>query len=350
VITLAIVVVVLLLVVGHYVASIRRFRLDVPYALVERLRTPDGAWIELRRLPGETTSVLPPVLCVHGVAIDHRNVDMREELSIARTLRARGRDVWLLTLRSGIDPAPWLHGRRVRFDPMVRHDLRMALEEVRARTGCVQLDYVGFSMGGMLLYAALGASIGIDVVRRVVILGSPGRLVPPFRVVAWLARVPRWLVPTLPLRLASRMVAFMVDWFTTPIHSMIYNPRNVERGIAGSALLTIRDVAQPLMADLAGMLARGGALVFEGAPVLPTLAHVRIPVRFFAGGGDRIAPPETVREAFEAWGADEVNVDKTLTLLEAASHGADYGHGDLAVGRNVARDVFEPAAAFLDAA
>ena len=352
-IALAITLLIALLVVAHYHASVRRYRVDVPYAVVERLRTADDAWIELRRLPGtdsrgEGTSALPPILCVHGVAIDHRNVDMLESLSIARTMRARGRDVWLLTLRSGIEVAPWLHARRVRFDSMVRHDLPIAIDEVRARTGRPQIDYVGFSMGGMLLYAALGTSVALDAIRRVVILGSPGKLVAPSLVVGWLSHAPRWLIPSLPIRIVSRLIAFAVEWTTTPIHTMVYNPRNVERGVTAGALLTIRDIAQPLMADFAAMLARGGALVFEGNAVLPGLAHVRSPVRFFAGAGDRIAPPHAVRAAFDAWGASG-DVDKSITVLAESTHGADYGHGDLALGKNLARDVFAPAAAFLDA-
>jgi pimeloyl-ACP methyl ester carboxylesterase len=201
----------------------------------------------------------------------------------------------------------------------------------------------------MLLYAALGRTIDVASLRRVVILGSPGKMVPPIRVVSALARVPRWMVPGMPLRIASRLVAFVAELLRTPIHSLVYNPRNVARGVTAAALMTIRDIAQPLMADFAGFLAEDGLVRFEGAASLEGLAHVRIPVRFFAGAADLLAPPEAVRAAFDAWGKDEANVDKVFTVLAMDTHGADYGHGDLAIGQNLARDVFAPATDFLDA-
>jgi pimeloyl-ACP methyl ester carboxylesterase len=341
----------LLLVAFHYFASVRRYHVEIPYASIERLRAPDGAHIELRRLPGAIDpSRGPPVLCVHGIAIDHRNVDMLEQLSIARTLRMAGRDVWLLTLRSGLEDVPRRERRLVRFEAMARHDVPMAVAEVRARTGASAIDYVGFSMGGMLLYAALGRTLDVAAIRRVVILGSPGKMVPPLRIVRALARLPRWMVPGMPLRIASRLVAFVAEWMRTPIHALVYNPRNVARGVTAAALMTIRDVAQPLMADFAAFMAHeDGLLRFGDEDALAGLAHVRIPVRFFAGAGDLIAPPEAVRAAFDAWGADESDVDKQFVVLAESSHGADYGHGDLAIGQHLARDVFEPSREFLDA-
>ena len=345
----AIALLLLLLTIAHYFGSVRRYRVDVPYALMETLRTPVGARIELRRLPGDVIGDRPPVLCVHGIAIDHRNNDMLESLSIARALRATGREVWLLTLRSGIEDLSWRERRLVRFDAMARYDVPIAVREVITRTGAPAIDYVGFSMGGMLLYAALGRTIEVASIRRVVILGSPGKMVPPLRIVSALARVPRWMVPGAPLRIASRMIAFVAEWMGTPIHSLVYNRRNVARGVTGAALMTIRDIAQPLMADFAGFFADEGTVRFEGNASLEGLAHVRIPVRFFAGAGDLVAPPEAVRAAFDAWGAAEQGVDKAFTVLAAKEHGADYGHGDLAIGQNLARDVFTPAIAFLDA-
>ena len=41
----AIALLLLLLTIAHYFGSVRRYRVDVPYALMETLRTPDGARI-----------------------------------------------------------------------------------------------------------------------------------------------------------------------------------------------------------------------------------------------------------------------------------------------------------------
>jgi hypothetical protein len=58
-----------------------------------------------------------------------------------------------------------------------------------------------------------------------------------------------------------------------------------------------------------------------------------------------------VRAAYDAWGSQTAAVSKQFVVLGAA-HGseADYGHGDLAVGRHAKRDLFLPIDAFLGAA
>lgn len=331
----------------HYRHWVRRLSIEMEYVLTERIETPDGAVIELRRLPfGETSG--PPVLLVHGIGIDHRNNDAVPAASLARFLAAQRRDVWLLTLRTGIEHPTRKQRRVMRFDAMARHDLPMAVAEVQSRTSARAIDYVGFSMGGMLLYAALGDTIPEEAIRRVVILGSPGRLVPPFRLVSFLARAPRLIVPALPLRIPSRMIAFAADAFHTPIHHLVFNPRNVDRGVAPQTLMTIRDIPAELMADFASFLADGGTVRFDGKDVLERVRHHRIPALFFAGGADYLAPIAAVSAAHDAWGSSVGPVEKRLVLLDVTNAGTDYGHGDLAIGRTARRDLFEPVLAFLE--
>ncbi len=118
----------------------------LPYAEEHRIPTEDGAHFELRRLPCETPDPeKPPVLLVHGLGANHRNHDAWEGASLARYLAARGSDVWLLTLRSGLPRG--IPSRLVRFAAMVQHDVPQAVAEVRRRTGADAIDYVGFSMG-----------------------------------------------------------------------------------------------------------------------------------------------------------------------------------------------------------
>jgi pimeloyl-ACP methyl ester carboxylesterase len=157
-------------------------------------------------------------------------------------------------------------------------------------------------------------------------------------------------VPPLPLRLGSRMVAFAAEWMTTPIHHLVYNPKNVERGIAGPAMMTIEDIPGPLNVDFLSFIRRG-IVHYEGNDALDGLRHVSTPVLFFAGARDHLAPPEAVRIAYDAWGTEAgEDVDKRFVLLaESAGASADYGHGDLAIGRDAKKDIFEPIERFLAA-
>ncbi|MCO4760576.1 MAG: lipase, partial [Myxococcales bacterium] len=129
----------------------------LPYDEKEALPTPDGGRIELRRLRAQGEPVGPPVLCVHGLAFNHRNFDIHPSWSLPRWLSARGRDVWLLTLRTGQPNATF--DAPMDFGSMAKYDLPTAVDAVLARANAQSLDYIGFSMGGMLLYAALGRSV-----------------------------------------------------------------------------------------------------------------------------------------------------------------------------------------------
>lgn len=331
---------------------VRRFSVPLHYESVERVALPDGAAIELRRLahePGDSPDVepLPPVLIVHGIGANHRNFDLAGDRSLARVLSASGRDVWLVTLRSALATRE----RLMRFDAMVAHDLPAAARTVRARTGHAAIDYVGFSMGGMLLYAALGRTLPVAEVRRAAFVGSPGRVDLPLAPLRLLRFLPRWLFPRLRLRLLSRLIAFAAEWVpSTPLHRIVYNPRNMPRGVAAAALVNmVEDLPAPLLADFAAWAFGDGEIRVAGARALDGLRGVTIPVTFFAGAADGLAPPSAVRTAYAAWGADVPDFgDKHLQVI-GVEHGssADYGHGDLAIGTDVAREVFEPVAAFL---
>lgn len=340
---------------------VRKLLLPLHYESVERVALPDGASIELRRVAHDThdptdalteleraaADALPPVLIVHGIGANHRNLDLAGDRSLARLLVDSGRDVWLVTLRSALVSREKL----MRFDAMVAHDLPAAARTVRARTGHATVDYVGFSMGGMLLYAALGRTLPVAEVRRAAFVGSPGRIELPLAPLRVLRFLPRWLIPRLRLRVLSRLIAFGAEWVPhTPLHRIVYNPRNLPRGVAAAALVNmIEDLPGPLLADFAAWAFGDGEIRVSGERALDGLRGVQLPVTFFAGAADVLASPAAVRAAYEAWGADVPGfIGKQLHVIGVA-HGssADYGHGDLAIGTEVAREVFEPVVAFL---
>lgn len=337
---------------AHLRFWVARLSLTLEYEVEEVLLTPDGARIELRRIPraapaagAADAAALPPVLLVHGLGANHRNQDLHPDWSIARHLARLGRDVWLLTLRSGRLLRSAERGR-ARFAAMAQYDIPLAADAIAKRTGQRQIDYVGFSMGGMLLYAALGRSLEAARVRRAVLIGSPGRVTSPTRLVRL---IPRGLVPSVPIRLLGQSFAFASEWARTPLHSALANPKNLAPGVTRLILMNlVQDIPAALQSDFLAWAAGDGEIRVDGERVLDGLASIAVPALFIAGSTDYVAPVDAVRHAFEAWGRDRPKTPKRLLVL-GRDFGTreDYGHGDLAVGVHVAAELFEPVARFL---
>jgi polyhydroxyalkanoate synthase subunit PhaC len=323
-----------------------RWRLQVEraYDHVEQIALPDGGRIELRRLTG--TGV--PVLLVHGLAMNHRNQDIAEEVSFARHLRAQGRDVWLLTLRSGRTHLSVFGQSHSHFSAMVKHDFPVAVNTVLARTGQAQLDLAGFSMGGMLVYATLGRTVQPAQVRRVALFASPAK-VRPLGLLSLSRVLPYGLSPSVPMRLWTRSLAFAPRWISALLWRQLYNAKNVERAVERNVLWNVwEDIPGRLGSDFVRWSAADGVVSVDGAPILDGLSQVAVPVCFFAGSVDWLAPAWTVRAGFDAWGSALPGVDKHLVLL-GREHGTrnEYGHCDIAFGKHVREEVFEPAGRFL---
>lgn len=340
-----------LVVWAHLRYWVRRFGLPLPYDREELLATPDGNAIELRRIDGSKPgSVEPPVLLVHGICANHRNQDIDLKGSLARYLASTGRDVWLLTLRSG-RARPWRElPRPCGFATMTEHDVPMGIARVLEVTQAEHLDYVGFSMGGILMYASIGRTVDPSLLRRVVFVGSPGVVQPPLGVPRFLRHLPHLFVPPVLTGLLGTGFAFLAEWLVTPMHKMILNPRNMAPGMTRLALVAcVQDVPGTLLADFMDWATTGGVIRLRDHDVLGELRDIDVPALFIAGADDRVGPPFAVRAAFDAWGKDSKDVYKAFFVLGKASGAReDYGHGDLAMGDRVVQELYPAIAAFLD--
>ncbi len=327
----------------------RRLSIALSYAAEETLTMPDGGVITLRHLGTPAGSSEPPVLLVHGIAVNHRNNDCFPEHSFARFLHERGRDVWLLTLRSGHTSMLPVKRQRKAFKAMRDHDLPRAIEAVLARTGAKQLDISCYSMGGMVLYAALGRTVEPSLLRRVLVFASPG-MVRPLGFLRHARHLPRALTPAVPMRLFMRSIAFAHAVLPEAPLSVFYNPRNVPPRFARACMMDLfEDIPGALGADFVRWSADQGRVCVDGKPILEGLEQVDVPVCFFAGTGDWLAPPPLVRAAYDAWGARVPGLERHF-VLRGRGLGAreEYGHGDFAFGTHAREEVFEPAFAFLE--
>lgn len=331
----------------HY--WVGRIRVPLIYASFERIPCDDGGFVELRRVPipeGVVPADLPPIVLMHGLAANHRNQDLHPDHSLARHLAALGRDVWLPTLRSGQAHQPLSILRKSGFAAMAKHDVPRAIEAVLAHTGKKQIDYVGFSMGGMLLYAVLDQTVPREKFRRIVTVGSPAEVRSKLPVPKILRYVPRFVVPPILFRLPARAFAFASEWIpATPMHRWVLNPANMPGGLTRVALVDlIEDIPAALIDDFLRWSTSDGVIRIDGQPILPKLARMDMPALFVAGSADHLAPPSAVKHAFDVWGAKE---KRFVVVGRDYGHAEDYGHGDLAIGARVGVELFPPIARFL---
>ncbi|MBL8679676.1 MAG: alpha/beta fold hydrolase [Myxococcales bacterium] len=330
--------------------SARVFRVRAFFDESYDVATEDGATIVLSRIrPRGEPRGLPPVVLCHGLAMNRRAFALHEKRSFAVAFAERGRDVWLLELRGSADAAPPTAIAKASFDDYATHDVPAALAFVREKTGANEVDWVGFSMGGMLAYAFLGARRGAGV-RRLATIGSPVRfsehpaarafatfplLLSPF---LSLARTPfRWLA----------LVAAPLVWPGVPralsrgLRGEHYNGRWIRRMMAN----TLADVPSGVSKQFVRWLRAGTFDSNDGRfDYLDGLASITVPTFIVAGSHDRLAPPTAVLEAAERITAP------VETLQVGARFGTrhDYDHLDLILGRDAVSDVFTPVAQWLD--
>jgi len=337
----------------HLVYWTRRYAIARCYDETHEFVGPDGVALRVHRYrPRGVPSSMPPILACHGLGATHRNLDLDDSHSLALHLAEAGRDVWLGVLRSGRRDLGYLARRRIDFDSMARADVPGLVAFVRARTGAAQIDWIGYSMGGMLLYAALGGrTIAPGCVRKVAILASPARFGVPFPGLAWVGSQ-RWVgLLDVPFGVLGRLFAFAARRFRVPLEDLVLNPANIAPERARYAMVeVVNDIPGPLQRSFARFARLRRFVSLDGLDYLDGLRSIDIPVTFWAGDADKLAPARAIQPAFEAWGADNARSDKKLVRLGRA-HGQheDYGHGDIAFGDRAVEEVYRPVEAWLAA-
>lgn len=318
----------------------------------QRATTEDGWELELVHYAPQGAPTGRPVLLCHGISANARNLDLDDAHSLARWLARQGRPAWTVSLRgtgtsSRVEPRA---GRGpISFDDYWRRDLPAAIRHVLARSGSAQLDYVGHSMGGMVLYAYL--SQGGQGVAAAATLGSPTRLDWGTALDRVIAQVAPPLLPAnggLPSAFGAAVAAPFQGAVADDFFERLFYRRDS----------TLVQSWQRLMAygtaDTAGgvalhflELARSGRFGSADGAVdfRADMRRARTPMLVVAGALDRIAPTPAVKDGFRAWGGP-----KAWALISKANGAqAEYGHMDLVIGEHAAEDVWTPVLEFLSA-
>jgi pimeloyl-ACP methyl ester carboxylesterase len=298
-------------------------------------RTRDGWTLYLGRRRPRGEPRLPPVLLVHGIAMNRQAFDFGvERYSVARFLAAAGLDCFTLDLRG--------HGRsrrgptrRWNLDTYLREDLPAAFDAIRAATGHDRVLYVGHSQGALLGMAA--CLLHPARVAALVALAAPAH----FHAQPRLARLVRLrhLGAGRLLRELARMIApFSGYWHPRPLDLSV-NMRNVERSVYRRLLANaIEDLQPGVLEQFATFVREDAFRAMDGAvDYRAGLPRCTQPALFVSAEKDGLAPPAVVEAAFDAWGGPK----------RYWSCGRDYGHADLLLGRNAPEVVFPQIRDFL---
>jgi len=273
------------------------------------------------------------VVLIHGFG-QNRYTWHNTHRSFSSYLAAAGWDVFNVDLRGHGRSRRFGSGRPQLLDDYIRHDLPAFVAEALAMSGEEKLFLVGHSMGGLIAYSVAGTTLR-EQVRGVVTIGSPYRFGLGSRTllaVSALASAVRFtgLLDqnlALPLRFVGKHLrkrAALWDLKALPMPIRPWSPGSVERNVLDDylsrafdhtsltiALDIVRAGQEAALKSLDGLTDYGVA--FEMLPK---------PLLVVAGTLDLLAPPESVRPAYE------LSRSRDKTYREFA-----LGHVDLVIGR-----------------
>jgi pimeloyl-ACP methyl ester carboxylesterase len=271
------------------------------------------------------------------VASNRYGLDLTDELSLARALAAGGFDAWLVDLRGrGQSTQPRLfgeHGWEWSFDEYVEHDCPAAIRAALAVTGRARCHLVGHSLGAALVYAACADLALADKIRSAVAIGGPAsyRFQQKY-LFHWPLRNLRFVRHAFLMRLIAPVAGY---WRPKILH----NPANISGATIRRFLVNgTVNFARNEMLQYADWIGNDQfRSIDHRRDYRKEMAKITTPMLFIAGNKDLLAPPPSVKDAYEAVASS----DKKLVI---ASRGqaldANYGHLDLVLGRNAPKDIF----------
>lgn len=283
---------------------------------------------------------LAPVLLIHGFG-QNRYAWHLSGRSFVNYLARQGFDVFNVDFRG--------HGRSRRYgsrnaeciDDYIREDLPAALAEVLALSGAARAFVVGHSMGGMI--AAAAAPRLRESLAGLVMIGSPYRFARGSATLMALARLVGALdtrvlrhvaTSTIPVRTIGtllRVQRVLWDSNVVPLPVRAWAPGAIEPPLLVEYLRNSFDAAT------FGTLAQMSRLALEERFVSrdgredygEAFEALEMPLLVIAGARDLLAPPPSVRPAYER----SRSSDKTYQEIS-------LGHADLLLGRAATRSVW----------
>lgn len=283
-----------------------------------------------------------PVILSHGFLVNSRFLNFDSDHSLAEYLAQEGFDVWNLSLRgTGRSLNPLSGGPKSwTLDDMIGEDLSTVIRYVRKESGSSKVSWVGYEMGGLLMYGYLEKK-GRSGLASFVTIGAPAIFNRPEQEpMKMLLKLEEY--PTLKkvfLYLDGPFLGRLLLPLLPELEKLFYNPENIDPKIKEKLLETALSPINPGVLDHLLQMIRVGEFVSAKGDFnyRKKLAKVRIPVLLIGGEKDYLAPPKALRTTHRGLGSK----DRTLRIFGSRSKDPiKYGHFDLILGKKAREEVF----------
>ena len=328
--------------------------------------TEDGWKLGMRHFPAQQSGSgnLPVVLC-HGLGLNGTFWTINDN-HLPGQLAARGYDVFVVDMRGsgashrvGIPgainrvlrqtPIREVGGRTWTVDDEFRYDVPAILNYVEAETGSHYVNWVGHSLGGMMMFPFLETSAESSRVANFVDMGGVAMVVETPDIVK-MRRADKMLrVLSLGLSTGRLGRPMMYDRpaFMEKVDRFYFTKANVDdRTVSRFYGYTVEDPGAGALKQLDPYLAHGHMLSADGkVDYALGLDRITTPILMVAGEADIMADMQSSIMTYNAVGSP----DKTLMRFGRVNgQTADYGHCDLVWSRNAPAEVFPPLIDWLD--
>jgi lysosomal acid lipase/cholesteryl ester hydrolase len=328
--------------------------------------TQDGWMLGMRRIRPACPdpAKLPVVLC-HGLGLNGTFWTITDD-HLPGQLAARGYEVFVVDMRgSGAShrvglpgkineflqqtPIRAVGGRDWNVDDESKYDVPAILEYVQRETGSDRVNWIGHSLGGMLMFPFLELSPESHRIANFVDMGGVAIIVdtPDVRDMRRADRMLRVLSLGLSTGRLGRPMMYGRLPAMEQIDRFYYTAANVDkRTVSRFYGFTLEDPGAGALKQLDPYLKRGRMLSADRTIDYSSgLDRITTPTLMVAGEGDIMADIPSSLLTFHALGSS----DKTLLRFgRLDGHLADYGHCDLVWSRNAPKEVFPPLIDWLD--
>jgi poly(3-hydroxyalkanoate) synthetase len=319
---------------------VRKYKLDHEAEEIYKITTKDGFILSLHRTKPKTklAKKIPIILC-HGIITNHYFMDLDNKHSLANFLAEKGFDVFNLSLR-GTHSSKHPKGEMDHSIDQFIEDIDLVITEVCKITSSKQVDWVGHSMGAMILYCFLAVypNAKTKKIRKFTSLAGPGNLHNIHPTLAKLGLKYIHILEKIDLCKLAILIIPYISFIPISFRKFSYTPQMTEKSTIKKMLYGLENIPKSLIQQfLQSVLLRGEIhSLDQKINYTRNFKNIKTPALFIGANFDVVVPSHSVEYVYDKISSKE----KKFIYISKEEFSGDYGHACLVLGEKAREDIF----------